>query len=151
VTDPRPPRDAEPFRGAPVAPDAADRALLERVRRRLMKSIADDSAEHHVVVTPDQGRWLPFMPGIARKVLHDGPGVMCYLLRFAPGAVLPAHRHPIDEECVVLEGSVRIGARLLPAGSFQRVPQDILEGDATSDGGAVTYLRGATPQAEHLL
>ncbi len=134
------------------APDAAgDDAAVERVRRRLMRAIAQESVRHHTTITPADGRWHSFLPGIERKVLLESGGVMSYLLKFAPGAVLPAHRHPVDEECMVIEGTLRIGSIVLPPGSFHHVPQNVLDADSTSDDGALIYLRGATPRAEHLL
>ena len=96
---------------------------------------------------------VPVRPAmcIDRKVLHEQDGVMSYLLRFAPGAVLPAHRHPVDEECVVLEGTIRIGALKLGPGGYHHVPKDVLDADSTSDEGCVIYLRGASPRPEHLV
>lgn len=131
-------------------PDEAD-AVVQRVRARVMKSIANESIELRDVVAAGSVAWQPFLPGIERQVLHENSGVMCYLLRFAPGAVLPAHRHPVDEECVVLEGSLRIGALVLAAGSFQKVRSNTLHADTTSDHGAVIYLRGASPRLEQML
>jgi anti-sigma factor ChrR (cupin superfamily) len=128
-----------------------DEAAVERVRARVMQRIAADSVRHHVFVPGGPEGWRPFMRGIERKVLHEQDGVMSYLLKFAAGAVLPAHRHPMDEECVVLEGTLRIGPVLLGPGSFHRVPRDVLDADSTSDEGAVVYIRGASPKAEQLL
>lgn len=130
---------------------ADDDAALERVRTRLMKRIAADSVPHHLTLHADEGQWHSLLPGIERKILFEQGGVMSYLLRFAPGAVLPAHRHPVDEECVVLQGALRIGSLVLPAGSYHRVPKDVLDADSTSDEGAVIFLRGATPQADQLV
>ncbi len=122
---------------AGLRPPAEDDAAVARVRSRLLKRIAADSVGHHVTVPADAGRWHSFLPGIQRKVLHEGSGVMSYLLKFAPGAVLPAHRHAIDEECVVLEGTLRIGADvLLPPGSFHMVRKGVLDADSTADEGA---------------
>jgi anti-sigma factor ChrR (cupin superfamily) len=132
-------------------PGGEDTAAMNRVRARLMQRIAADSVPHHLTIATDEGEWRDFLPGIQRKVLHQGGGIMSYLLKFAPGAVLPAHRHPADEECVVLEGVLRIGGRLLPPGSFHMVRQNVLDADSTTDEGAVIYLRGAIPQAEHLV
>jgi hypothetical protein len=132
-------------------PAEADDAALARVRGRLMKRIAADSVQHHHTVLADAGRWHALLPGIERKVLFEAGGVMSYLLRFAPGAVLPAHRHPVDEECVVLEGTLRIGALVLPAGSYHRVRQDVLDADSSSDAGALVFLRGASPAAGQLV
>jgi anti-sigma factor ChrR (cupin superfamily) len=126
-------------------------AVLARVRSRLMKRIANDSVPHHTSLHADAGRWHDLLPGIQRKVLHEQDGVMSYLLKFAPGAVLPAHRHPMDEECMVIEGVLRIGELVLPAGSYHRVRKDVLDADSTSEGGAVIFLRGAVPKAEQLV
>jgi hypothetical protein len=137
--------------GAQRPDDGADAATLLRVRARLMKRIAGDSVPHHVAIPAEGGSWHRFMPGIERKVLHEHEGVMSYLLKFAPGAVLPAHRHPHDEECVVLEGHLRIGELVLGPGGFHMVRQDVLDADSTTDDGCVIYLRGASPKAEHLV
>lgn len=131
--------------------DGGDAAALQRVRSRLMKRIAADSAPLHVTIAADAGSWQPFLPGIARKVLHEEGGVMSYLLKFAPGGVLPAHRHPMDEECVVLQGRLRIGDLVLGPGGFHRARSDVPHSDIVSDEGCVIYLRGASPRAEHLV
>jgi hypothetical protein len=131
--------------------EAADAASIERVRSRLMKRVATDSVRHHVAIAAEGGSWHSLLPGIQRKVLHEEAGVMSYLLKFAPGAVLPAHRHPVDEECVVIEGRLRIGELTRGPGGFHRVRHDVLDADSTSDEGCVIYLRGATPKAEHLV
>ena len=144
------PRVADALTAAQKA-EAEDAAAIARVRSRVMQRIAQDSVRHHVAVGAAEGNWHKLMPGIERKVLHEEAGVMSYLLRFAPGAVLPAHRHPIDEECLVLEGTLRIGTLVLGPGGYHRVPHDVLDADSTSDDGCVIFLRGATPKAEHLL
>ena len=136
---------------AAQAPSAEDDAAVERVRAKLIKRIAADSTPHHVAISADQGQWHRLLPGIERKVLHESAGVMSYLLRFAPGAVLPAHRHPVDEECVVLEGTICVGPLVLGAGGFHRVPAGVLDAETTTESGAVIYLRGATPKVEHLV
>lgn len=137
--------------GAAQRPAAGDEAALQRVRSRLMKRIAGDSVRHHTAVAAQEGRWHELLPGIQRKVLHEQDGVMSYLLKFAPGAVLPPHRHPVDEECVVIEGVLRIGELVLPAGSYHRVRADVLDAESSSDEGALIFLRGATPHAEQLV
>ncbi|HSI60007.1 MAG TPA: cupin domain-containing protein [Ideonella sp.] len=95
--------------------------------------------------------WQPFLPGIRIKVLHEWQGVMSYLMHFAPGAVLPGHRHPHDEECVVLEGALEIGDELVVrAGGFHMARQGDLHAPIRSPEGAVIYLRGAVPEAAQL-
>ena len=150
MTDSSPPGGRGEGHGLAAQRDS-DAALVQRVRSRLMKHIAAESSGRHALVVAGSGVWRAFLPGIERQVLHQAEGIMCYLLRFAPGATLPAHRHPVDEECVVLQGSVRIGRQVLAAGSFQKVSRNMVEADTTSDEGAVIYLRGAPPRPEDML
>ena len=144
--------------------EAPTNATLVRVRQRLMQRIAQDSTPLHLTVSVDDAQWRPFLPGIDRKVLHryasepgssssgGSSGIMSYLLRLAPGAVLPAHHHPVDEECVVLSGVLKIGAALeVPAGGFHMGRQNVAHEAITTELGAVIYLRGAAPAAELMI
>jgi hypothetical protein len=153
MTDARNPLDRDIVEALALAPREADAdsAVLARVRAKLMQGIAAGAGSGHVTVPASSGEWRDFLPGIQRKVLHEQGGLMSYLLKFAPGAVLPPHRHPIDEECVVLEGRLRIGELMLEAGGFHLARQGLPHGDIESREGAVIYLRGASPKAEHLL
>lgn len=130
-------------------PGAAD----ARLRRRVMRAIATEATpDHHTVQPADAATpWQPWGPGLQIKVLHEADGVMSYLVRLAAGASLPPHHHPVDEECVVLEGAVTIGSLRVPAGGYHRglcgLPHDALR----SDEGAVIFLRGAVPDAAQVL
>ena len=100
----------------------------------------------------DGGQWQPFATGVQIKVLHEAGGVMSYLLRLAPGASIAPHRHPIDEECVVLEGTVRIGDDLVvEAGGFHLARQGLLHAPIHAPQGATLFLRGAAPEVGDLV
>jgi anti-sigma factor ChrR (cupin superfamily) len=131
----------------PDPADPQDAAMHERVKRKLLRRIAADSTDRHVTHNPGPQDWQPFGDGVQIKVLHQSGGVMSYLLRLQAGASLPAHRHPVDEECVVLEGEVQIGSLTLAAGGFHLGRKDILHDRLASAGGALIYLRGAVPEA----
>lgn len=131
----------------PDPADAQDAAMHERVKRKLLRRIAADTTDRHVTHHPGPQDWQPFGEGVQIKVLHQSGGVMSYLLRLQAGASLPAHRHPIDEECVVLEGEVQIGSLTLAAGGFHLGRKDVLHDRLASAGGALIYLRGAIPEA----
>lgn len=129
-------------------PDSPDPALAQRVKQRLMGRIAALEDRHLTVPAAADG-WQPFGPGLQIKVLHEHAGTMSYLLRLAPGAELPPHRHPQDEECMVLEGQLRIGPLVVGAGGFHLARGGSLHDRITTDTGATIYLRGAVPSAEH--
>lgn len=136
----------EAFAAAQVA-EAADAALARRVRHNVMERIAALEDRHVTVQAGDEG-WQPFGPGVQIKVLHESGGTMSYLLRLAAGASLPAHLHPCDEECVVLEGTLRIGELVVPAGGFHLARAHTLHDRITTVAGATIYLRGAVPSAQ---
>jgi hypothetical protein len=125
---------------------------VQRVRKSLMRRIAEQSSTAHRTVHANAEGWAPFLPLIDCKILNQIGGITSYLLRMKPGAVLPAHRHPIDEECIVIEGVLRIGNTLvIEAGGFHLGLKDLPHDAITTDTGALIYLRGATPEAALML
>ncbi len=132
--------------------ETPDADLTARVKHRLLRRIAEDQTPTHHTVQPGHDGWLPFGRGLKMKVLHEADGIMSYLVRMAPGSSLPPHRHPVDEECVVLEGSLHIGDDLVvPAGGFHLGRRDVLHACVGTEGGGVFFVRGATPVADLLL
>lgn len=133
----------------PCSPSAPGPA--RHIRRRLMARIAD-ADERHLTIDADEGDWLPFVEGIAIKVLREDRDSLSYLLRLAPGASIPPHRHPRDEECLVLEGRLRVGSKIdIGPGGYHLAQQGALHATISSETGATIFLRGAVPQASQLL
>lgn len=123
--------------------ETADAALIARVRERVLKAIRAESAPPLHTVRAEHGDWQQVGPGVERKVLWDSGQARSWMVRLAPGAVVVAHAHPMDEECVVMQGSVRIGDLLLEAGDFHVGRQGSEHALTTSETGALVYLRGA--------
>lgn len=72
-------------------------------------------------VKPQEMEWKPTrFEGISIKVLYEdaGKGEMTCLLRWAPGAKLPLHKHADIEQTWVLEGSFCDDAGTCRAGEF---------------------------------
>lgn len=136
---------------AAVAPVPLPDAAQARVKSRLLKRIATGTSAQHSTVRLDEGRWRDLGGGLQMKILNRQGEVMSYLLRMAPGSQLPAHRHPMDEECVVMEGAVSIGSLRLAAGGFHLGRKDVLHEPLISDEGALLFLRGAVPEEALLL
>ncbi len=108
-------------------------------------------------LTPDfitlragEGEWIPLAPRVEMKLLHtDWTNLSrSFLLRLHPGATLPAHDHPADEECLVLEGEVMLGDIVGRAGDYHLAPKGLPHGTITSRTGALLFLRaGITEHA----
>lgn len=121
------------------------------MRRRLLGRVAD-TEERLLTVQADDQAWQDFAPGVQIQVLREHLGVLSYLLRLAPGARLPAHRHPLDEECLVLSGSLQVGSQVeVGPGGYHLAPQGALHAAISSRSGATIFLRGAVPEAGHEL
>lgn len=125
-----------------------DDALLARVKARVLQSIAAEGDVQHRTVRAADGDWREVAPGVERKLLWTGGPTESWMVRLAPGAVARAHLHPMDEECVVLEGSLRIGAGLLLLkGDFHVAASGSMHDTVTTDTGALIYIRGAPKEA----
>jgi len=62
--------------------------------------------------------WEPFQPGVEiHRLSVDPSGASSALLRYAPGARVPLHRHEDVEEIHVLRGSQSDERGVYPAGS----------------------------------
>ncbi|MBX3626500.1 MAG: cupin domain-containing protein [Rhizobacter sp.] len=126
--------------------DPVPPAQARQIKARLLERVADADLTH-LTVDAHQGSWQAFAPGIALKVLREHEGVLSYLLKLDPGATLPAHRHPLDEECLVLEGRLRVGTRIeIGPGGYHVAHRGALHATIGSTTGATIFLRGAIPE-----
>lgn len=134
-----------------LVPEPMDAALAARVKRRVLQRIAEEQRPQHLTVHAHEGVWQPFGPGVQLKLLHAAGDIWSYLLKLEAGAQLPTHRHPVDEECMVLEGMVQVGELRVGAGAFHLGRKDVLHAPITAIDGALLFLRGARPEAELLI
>lgn len=138
----------------PTAAAAMKRRLLDRVAADRDQDTAvtampvmQPDAQGWYTVRADEGEWRPFLPKVQIKVLRREEDILTYLLKLEPGAALVPHEHPVDEECLVVEGEARIGDLLVRAGDYHLAPRGKPHGMIRSETGAVLFLRGAVPKA----
>lgn len=104
-------------------------------------------------VTPDDPaafRPLPF-PGMSMRILsidRASDRFSC-LLKFAPGARLPAHPHATAEDCMLLEGTLYMGGVKMTAGTYLRVEAGVDHVEQWSDTGALAFVTGPLELLEH--
>jgi quercetin dioxygenase-like cupin family protein len=133
------------------ATNAASPSQAKSIKRRLLERVAD-ADQTHLTIPADAGDWQPFAPGVELKLLHRSEQAQSYLLRLAPGASLPPHRHPADEECVVLTGCLQVGSHTeVGPGGYHRAQQGALHPTVGSRDGATIFLRGGVPESGHVL
>jgi quercetin dioxygenase-like cupin family protein len=62
------------------------------------------------------------------------------LVRMAPGATYPSHRHAGNEECFVLSGDLKVGERVLHAGDYQIAAEDSVHGVQSTENGCTLLI-----------
>lgn len=90
-----------------------------------------------------QRRWRDGFAGVQTLALWGTPQIVSMLVRFAPGAGVPDHRHAVHEDCLMLEGSMFLGDIVLRAGDYQLAPAGGGHFGEMSDVGGTFYFHGA--------
>ncbi|MEM9301614.1 MAG: cupin domain-containing protein [Pseudomonadota bacterium] len=119
--------------GARQAPQ--QRSIGERLRWQVLR-------ESTRVSRLGRRSWQPLRPGISIQLLHVTPeGMASMLWRVAAGAGVPAHYHERADECLVLSGSIQVGATVLSPGDFIVGRRGEMHPEIHAPNGAVVYLR----------
>ena len=104
---------------------------------------------HFSTVHGDDG-WDDFCPGVRIKPLWHGGERSSILVRMQAGASVNAHRHPLEEECLMLAGEAFVGDTLLRSCDYQLAPMGSRHGAVTTDVGALFYVHGSLDPAAYL-
>jgi quercetin dioxygenase-like cupin family protein len=124
-----------------LAPVSMPRKREAKVKEAILKKVAAAGKSGISTVRANDGRWLPWLPGIDAQVLYDDGARMSWLARFAPGARMAAHDHEGDEESTVLSGACYVGTLLLAQGDFQLAPHGSRHDEIFSPEGCVLLMR----------
>src|SRR3990167_5102450 len=91
--------------GSAVSAPSLAPARKEAVWSRILQHVQAPAPPGTLTVRATEGEWIPCLPGVDVKILHvdETKNTQTALWRMQPGSVLPAHEHPIDEECLVLD------------------------------------------------
>lgn len=89
-----------------------------------------------------QAGWAEFSPGIQRRVLWQRDGQAALLYYAQAGALVPAHRHGHDEECLMVQGELFLDDLLLQPGDYQLAPAGTGHRITHTDTGVVIYAHG---------
>ena len=129
----------------PIQPGLESAAQLRA--RILERAHASTLPDPHVTVRARGRRWHNVAPGIDMQFLRRATDTATYLLRMAPGMSVPAHEHPHDEECLVLEGDVWLGNTHAFAGDYHLGRRGIPHGVIHTETGCLLFLSGPKPEA----
>ncbi len=93
-------------------------------------------------IDAERRRWRDGFEGVQTLALWGTPDVVSMLVRFAPGAGVPDHRHAVHEDCLMLEGSMFLGDIVLRAGDYQLAPAGGGHFGEMSDVGGTFFFHG---------
>lgn len=138
----------------PTSPPPAIRsALLARVEHEdrpasvdpqvWKKWTRDDENRKLLIRRSQEGAWEETgVDGVRvkRLLIDEARNQFTALVRMAPGSSYPRHVHNSAEECLVLEGDIRMGDHVLRAGDYQYAPADSLHGVQSTEGGCLLLI-----------
>ena len=98
--------------------------------------------------------WHEVLPGVQRRILAQGNGVMTVLYRVAPGVVFPRHAHPHVQTGTCLEGGGRLSIGTsefgIDHGSSYLVPGDVPHEFVAREDRPSVLLEAFVPEREDL-
>ena len=125
---------------APAEPAPAESPL----RRVVAESLAAAEPSQALVIRrAAEAAWqVGEMPGVSIRVLFADPDRNHFtaLVRMAAGTSYPRHIHRGPEECLVLEGDLRVGDTVLGPGDYQRAPEGSRHGVQSTEQGCLLLI-----------
>ncbi len=118
-----------------LTPVKADDALRARV-------LVNATARPKHLLQTEEGEFVRVLAGVYVKQLRADGQTETGLWRLDPGALIPAHGHKHEEECLVVSGTISYAGRTLTSGDFLGAAKDERQGAITTDTGALLLIRG---------
>ena len=117
-----------------LTPIAANDSLRSRV-------LVNASARPKHLIHIEEGQFVCVLAGVYVKQLRKDAQTETGLWRLEPGAIIPAHGHKHEEECLVVSGSIEYAGRTLFSGDFLGAAKGDHQGEITSINGALLLIR----------
>lgn len=99
-----------------------------------------EDASEMVLMRGGEVDWKPTaVPGVVARNLYvdHARKRATVLLRLAPGVVYPDHDHPDVEECLVLEGDLELGGKVMGKHDYMRIPKGGQHGTPRTKNGCL--------------
>jgi anti-sigma factor ChrR (cupin superfamily) len=132
----------------PVALEPQRKAAL---RQRVLERAAASAVPQMEVLLDGEGRWVKLLPMVYLKPLRIDreKREQTSLWRLEPGAVVPAHDHTADEECLVLDGKLLWDGVEYGRGDYLLARKGLHHTQFTSPTGALLMIRSElSPELE---
>jgi anti-sigma factor ChrR (cupin superfamily) len=136
---------------APLSQEAAQ-SIKARIMQRIASPDTAPTANGQVVSIYRDDAWVHLGKKIQVKVLHDDGTTLSWLLKLLPGGRLPEHDHADGaEECMILEGQLRINGEQFSGGDYQIAHPGSVHFEVSSDSGALVFLKSPSSRRRSLV
>lgn len=133
---------------SPEAAQSIKSRLMQRITATHTPAAANDA---QVVSIMRDDAWVSLGKKIQVKILHDDGTTLSWLLKLLPGGRLPQHDHRDGlEECMVLEGQLRINGEPFVCGDYQIAHPGSVHFEVASDTGALVFLKSPSARRADL-
>lgn len=125
-----------------IVPVTPPKVRASALKSRVMARIQSKKIFNFFTVKSEEGEWITLLPGVEKKILNEDHKnqIQSYLLKIAPGASIPEHLHPGDEEGFMIEGEVSFGDIHLSAGDYLFAPKGTTHAKATTKTGCMVLI-----------
>lgn len=122
-----------------------------RMKQQLLSKLTAAPTQTVRNVRREEG-WQTLSKRVQIKVLNDDGQTLSWLLKLLPGGQLPEHDHADGyEECMVLEGQLRINDEIFSAGDYQIALPGSVHHQVGSETGSLVYLRSPSSRRRDLM
>jgi len=121
--------------------------LMSRIRTSNLTPTVRD----HQIILKD-AEWQIVSPKLQVKVLRNDGITMSWLLKMSAGTTLSAHSHDdLDEECLVMQGSIRLDGKTLFEGDYTVAVKGTTHQDVYSETGCILFLKSPASHQKDLM
>jgi quercetin dioxygenase-like cupin family protein len=128
-----------------IKPRTLDKDRKAALRGRILDRIRQSAPapEGTLTIRADEREWHAIAPLVEIKVLYrdEAQNVQTTLWRVRPGARVEAHSHTLVEECLVLEGEIKVGDHYVRQGDMHIALPGHIHPPIESPTGALLLLR----------
>ncbi len=128
----------------PAATEHADDHEHGRINPQVWKHWAQQAASNELYTRrSDEGDWEETgEPGVQVRRLFMDPerDQFTAIVRMAPGTAWPRHIHNGAEECLVIQGDLRVGDITMRTGDYQRAPAGSRHGVQSTENGCLLLI-----------
>lgn len=133
--------------GEALIPSELSAQRRTALRERVMTRASDAPPDNTETIRGDSLQWHKVFPNVWAKVMKRdvAANLQIMLFRMEPGGVVPAHAHNLEEECLVLEGEIFVGAHLVRKGDMHIARAGARHPNLWTRTGALVMVRSEIP------